>query len=395
MTSNPWSEWIPGVLSRKQVLQLCENGNLLDVQEPAKTLDHSSIDLLLTEEAYSLTQGSVKPFAGQRYINFLKKEGLCKSLEPDASGVFNLVAKQTYLFKLRESLAGLGDSGIYGQATAKSSIGRMDVLARLIVDQMDSYDGFAPKKITDGSGALFIEVTPITFNVKVKPGIPLTQLRFFYGRPEQCRVESDEIFRTILPGAESSGGTLSVDLSVTEIHGHPLVSLRANEMQKDEDPLPLWVEASGSAPDPSKYWRFEKADKNHRLRITKGSFYILRSKERIAVPSGIAVYCRAIDEIFGEMRIHYAGFVHPFFGLHRKDETRGTPLIFEVRGHDIDANLADGEKMARLILYRMSSDAEDDGVPVVYNEQILKLSQYFGEWPDEFSVDKNGSVASK
>lgn len=29
---------------------------------------------------------------------------------------------------------------------------------------------------------------------------------------------------------------------------------------------------------------------------------------------GVAVYCRPSDETIGEMRIHYAGFVHPGFG---------------------------------------------------------------------------------
>jgi dCTP deaminase len=102
----------------------------------------------------------------------------------------------------------------------------------------------------------------------------------------------------------------------------------------------------------------------------------------MAVPKGIAVYCRAIDETIGEMRIHYAGFVHPFFGLDRGDGTRGTPLIFEVRGHDVDANLIHGEKMARMTFYRMSEDAvpDQDTNKQAYNEQTLKLSTFFGDW---------------
>jgi hypothetical protein len=108
------------------------------------------------------------------------------------------------------------------------------------------------------------------------------------------------------------------------------------------------------------------------------------------------------------MRIHYAGFVHPFFGSKRSDGKRGTPLIFEVRGHDIDVSLMDREKMARLEFYRMSEDAE---VPTVQNDtdqspatprkidgrrsyemQKLQLSSFFAPWPDHASVDSQGIV---
>ena len=110
-------------------------------------------------------------------------------------------------------------------------------------------------------------------------------------------------------------------------------------MGESDQPIDLWTKET--RPDPSKYWKFwpidgKKTNGKKRLKITKGDFYILRSMEKIALPSGIAVYCRAMDESFGEMRIHYAGFVHPFFGQDRKDSKQGTPLIFEVRCHNID-----------------------------------------------------------
>jgi dCTP deaminase len=79
------------------------------------------------------------------------------------------------------------------------------------------------------------------------------------------------------------------------------------------------------------------------------------------------------------MRIHYAGFVHPFFGKDRSDEKVGTPLIFEVRGHDVGVILKDSEKLARLTFYRMSQDCKLDGKSD-YGEQTLQLSKFFGPW---------------
>ena len=95
------------------------------------------------------------------------------------------------------------------------------------------------------------------------------------------------------------------------------------------------------------------------------------------------------------MRIHYAGFVHPFFGWTRADGLRGTPLIFEVRGHDLNVSLIHREKLARLTFYRMSLDPQEDNAAHTdqsYNEQELKLSAYFGEWPANLSLENDGSV---
>ena len=102
--------------------------------------------------------------------------------------------------------------------------------------------------------------------------------------------------------------------------------------------------------------------------------------KRLRVPEGVAIYCKAIDETIGEMRIHYAGFVHPFFGVDRKDGQRGTSLIFEVRGHQVDANIIHAEKLAILTFYRMSKDCTEKDKPKEdddYNNQTLKLSGFF------------------
>ena len=60
----------------------------------------------------------------------------------------------------------------------------------------------------------------------------------------------------------------------------------------------------------------------------------------------------------GEIRIHYAGFVHPYFGFFLREWEKGTPLIFEVRGHQVPVSLADKEKMANLIFLSNVQDTE-------------------------------------
>lgn len=376
--NKPWRDWIPGALGKPQIRKLAEDGFLLDANLDA--LDHSSIDLHLSTRGWRLLEGSIKPNGDGSYLHFLERGRLIEPLAPTADA-FILEPKNTYLFQLKERISRLGENEIHGQATAKSSVGRVDVLARLVVDGMDGYEGFRPNAV--GNGDMFLELTPMTFRIAVQAGTPLTQLRFFYGRPEASEISGPELWKNVLIGDadEQPDGMLSLDLNPTVVAGRQACAFRAGPTKPDDLPIQLW-KYTGEKPSPRKYWELEKASDNRRLKIQHGSFYILRSRERMAVPKGIAVYCRAIDETIGEMRIHYAGFVHPFFGLDRGDGTRGTPLIFEVRGHDVDANLIHGEKMARMTFYRMSEDAvpDQDTRKQAYNEQTLKLSTFFGDW---------------
>jgi len=328
-----------------------------------------------------MVHGSVKPNSRDPYGSFLNNTNLAKNLLPDEDGSFHLRAKQTYIFKLRERLERkLGKIGVHGQATAKSSVGRVDVLARLIVDGMNTYEGFDPAGLRKQSGDMYLELTPITFNVKVRPETSLSQLRFFYGDPRHAEIRSNVLYRTIFKSKKKSDGSLTVSLKNIPIGGLDAAAFYADAASNDNSPIALWE--NGQKPDPCKYWKL-KESKADRLTIEPDKFYILRSKETLSVPSGIAIYCRASDETIGEMRIHYAGFVHPLFGIRRDDGEKGTPLIFEVRGHQVQVSLAHGERMANLTFYRMSRDATGGGNPTGYEKQTLKLSKFFDDWPEK------------
>ncbi len=385
-----WDRWIPGVLSRNQVAALI-SGNHLENFDPNAS-GHSSIDLHITGEAYVLTKGSIKP-SGGNYLRSLTDDGLAKKLTTHSENDgFLLESHKTYLFKLKERLGTTNEfksADFYGQSTAKSSIGRLDVLARLIVDGSQLYEGFTPKALKDGNGCLFLEITPITFPIIVRAGDSLTQLRFFIGKPEDSEIHGETISKVLLPNGSSGDGMLSVNLENVLIAGKNAVAFQSRGEQ-DRDPVDLAAKGTLS---PGDYWDIVPSDENQRLQIKAGSFYIIRSYEKIAVPKGVAVYCRAIDESIGEIRIHYAGFVHPFFGLERKDGETGTPLIFEVRGHDLNVVLNHQEKMAKLTFYRMSEDAVEEkkdaaaitdktaSMASPYMDQTLQLSRHFSEWP--------------
>lgn len=381
----PWDSWVPGVLNNDQMLELCKFGLITGGSGLESAIGESAIDLSLSGSAYRMTQGSVKPTGAEGYSFFITHNKLAEDLPLSEDGTVVLESKQTYVFKLKERLntGELKKAGVHGQATAKSTVGRVDVLARLIVDGMDTYETFNPERLKSFSGDMFLEITPITFNVVVREGIQLSQLRLFRGEPEDSEISGEYLFKTVL-GPDAKDGSLSVDLGEDKKAGGAAFRAISNG---SGEPIPLWKQPEGKELEPEAYWEVAHTNDEERLEIEQGRFYILRSRERICVPEGVAIYCRATDETIGEMRIHYAGFVHPTFGQDRGDKERGTPLIFEVRGHQVNVSLANGEKLAKLTFYRMSKDhlkkeikngnggASDD-----YNNQGLKLSKIFGKW---------------
>jgi dCTP deaminase len=396
------SRCVPGVLSKNQVARLIREGLLTNVQDPKRQVDHSSIDLTVAAEGYEMFSGSLKPFGPRQQGSYrheiLRSPRFARPLQGQ-DGIYTLKPRRTYVFGIRETLnaARLRNYHVYGQATAKSSVGRVDVLARLIVDGMSSYEEFTPEGLANGNGDMFVEITPMTFPVRVKPGEPLTQLRLFYGEPANAEIRGLDLYKNVLidEHTEEPDEFLSVDLRPVKIGGIDVSAFRA-KYDPSGSPINLWGK---NQIDPLAHWDIKEAEVKtgdvHVLKIDKNAFYILRSKQRIRLAPNIAVYCRAIDETIGEMRIHYAGFVHPFFGMNREDKERGTPLIFEVRGHDVNVVLTHRERMARLTFYRMSEQCKpSQNTSDEYNEQELKLSGFFRAWPKKLRRDKQRKLVA-
>src|SRR5665213_385496 len=257
MMTHPWSDWIPGVLNRRQTKILCAEA-LFTIEPDSidKAVDNSAVDLSLSDQGYEMIHGSLKPDGSRPYIYFLNKKDLARRLVTEDDGSYVLTRKKTYIFKIREHLErDLGRIGVYGQATAKSSVGRVDVLARLIVDGMNTYESFDPSGLERQSGEMYLEITPITFNVRVRPGISLSQLRLFYGNPKDAEIRGPELYKTVFKGSDfSTDGGLAVDLNNTQIGGIEASAFCAEE-PREEVVIQLWDENAAGSPCP--YWKLK------------------------------------------------------------------------------------------------------------------------------------------
>ena len=221
------------------------------------------------------------------------------------------------------------------------------------------------------------------------------------GNPEDSIVKDQNFIKSILHESSGGEGYLTVDISNRKQSGLDVAAFCALKSMRNDSFIELWKKKKGDGrPKPINFWTFKASDSEKRLILENGRFYLLRSKERITLPAGIAVYAKAMDETLGEMRIHYAGFVHPHFGMERKDHKIGTPLIFEVRAHNVNVTLGDGERLAKLVFYRMSKNAKikisEDQKQIDekrdYNEQELKLSNHFSAWPPKLEMNKEGKL---
>ena len=118
---------------------------------------------------------------------------------------------------------------------------------------------------------MYLEVTPITFAVLVRPGDSLTQLRLFYGDPDDCEIKGPEIAKTCFGVGKDRH--LRVDLTPTPIYGVEGCGFRARTPSQTQDPIPLWLQPPAQRPDPSKWWELVRSDEHGLLNIAKNHFY--------------------------------------------------------------------------------------------------------------------------
>ena len=98
---------------------LIESGNL---SADKSSLGVSSLDLTLSNKIYHLPHGTIKP-SGGLYRKSLEDFGT--PLPSIGEEGMILAPRENYVVSLNERLYSLQGSKIYGQATAKSSTGRI------------------------------------------------------------------------------------------------------------------------------------------------------------------------------------------------------------------------------------------------------------------------------
>jgi len=206
--------------------------------------------------------------------------------------------------------------------------------------------------------------------VRGTPGITALGLRHLLDDHSLLdRALSETEMRTLARGVP-----LSVDLA--GIGGSDLIGFCARK----HAPL-IDVDAVG-AYDPREYWEPIRRSDSRAIILDPDDFYILASRESVAVPVDVAAEMVPYDALTGEFRAHFAGFFDPGFGL-REAGGAGTRAVLEVRPYGVPFLIEDGQLVGRL-KYERLTDRPDrlygQGIGSSYQSQGLALSRHFRPW---------------
>ncbi|HEX9159384.1 MAG TPA: 2'-deoxycytidine 5'-triphosphate deaminase [Rhizomicrobium sp.] len=278
-----------------------------------------------------------------------------------------------YVVPLLESLElGFRVSGV---ANPKSSTGRLDVFTRLIADHAQAFDRVEPGY----RGPIYAEISPRTFPVLVRKGSRLNQLRIRRGSPQFTDTQLKRLHAEspLVDGSADieNGLALSVDLKGDAAKQQ--VGWRAKRHTGIID-----IDQRGVL-DPLEFWDPVRASRSGTIVLDPDEFYILASREAVAIPPDFAAEMLPFNPLVGEFRVHYAGFFDPGFG-HESGHGRGARAGLEVRSRGVPFILEHGQIIGRLVFERLIEAPPavyGQGIGSSYQRQGLRLSKHFRQDP--------------
>lgn len=354
----------PGVLADHQISTMIA-GSQISASRPvdAGQIQPASLDLRLGHVAYRVRAS----FLAGRDRTVADRLSQFQMHEIDLTGGAVLEKGCVYVVPLLESLA--LPAGMTGAASAKSSIGRLDLLTRVITDHGIEFD-----RVPEGYvGPLYVEICPRSFSVVAQTGQMLNQIIFRNGKTLMSDAALGALHaQTPIVSGEaviSDGLGFSVDLRPTD---GDLVGYRAKPHTGVIDLGKL------GHYHPAEYWEEVRTDQGWII-LDPGAFYILVSREAIAIPPMAAAEMAPYIAMVGEFRVHYAGFFDPGFGYAPAGGS-GSRGVLEVRCHEAPFVLEHGQIVGRLVYEHMAAMPQalyGQEIKSNYQGQGLKLSKHF------------------
>ena len=383
-TVSPRESDYTGIFPSQKINEMLSGGEIKTTMIP---FDHdqvqpASIDLRLGDYAYPIDT-SFLPGKGMKVLEKLKQlDDQFDDFKIDLSKGAVLEKGRVYVIRLLESI--YLKSEVAAFANPKSSTGRLDILTRLIADGATSFD-----QVSEGyKGELFIEVAPRSFSVVVKTGTRLNQLRFRRTRGEEAKSIPAPEWKKLLDEGQIVNSSdheknarsiktgmlpFTVDLKSTGCEGD-IIGYRAKKHVKR-------VDLERRDYDPLDFWEPIRFHKSSSLILDPDEFYILMTKEAIAVPPEYAAEMMPYDTRAGEFRVHYAGFFDPGFGWDARNNKAGSSRgVLEVRSHEVPFLLEHGQTVGWLRYERMAARPEllyGQDINSNYQGQSLKLAKQF------------------
>ncbi|MFL2520700.1 MAG: 2'-deoxycytidine 5'-triphosphate deaminase [Alphaproteobacteria bacterium] len=338
--------------------------NNKEIQSPFlndSQIQPASLDLTLSNECYEIEYSFLCP---RTKVRNKLKDLIIKKINLDKQYLFEI--NKTYIVKLNENLN--LKNNIFGHCNPKSSTGRLDIFCRTIVDYADEYEKI-PKNY---KGEIFLEVTSRSFNILLKSGDKLNQLRLIYNKHLYCLDSELEELQDKEKIIFEKNSNIKIDNGLK-------ISVNLKE---SKDPVAYCAKLDTPKIDFNKinhhiindFWQPIFGDSKSII-IEKHRFYILRSKEKIKIPPFLAGEMIPYDTGIGDFRAHYAGFFDPGFG-----DPNGSYAVLEVKTNELPFLLEDKQTIARIKyekLNKKSNIVYGSKINSNYQNQGLKLSKHF------------------
>ncbi len=360
-----------GIIPYQGIDTLIREGNVEAVRDiEASQLQPASLDLRLGARAYRI-RASFLPGPNASVMDGIARLDGLPAIDLAEGAV--LEKGVVYVAEIEEHVRLPGD--VLGIASPKSSIGRLDVLVRLVTDRGSAFD-----RIEAGyRGRLFVEIAPQTFSIVVRRGSRLTQLRFQRGRPVmpasevQSRYDRGDLLRVDGARLPLREAMVAVTADLNGCGADAVAGFRAkkNTNKIDIDRTNFY--------DPCDFWeKMPAAD--GRIYLDPGEFYILGTREEVGVPPQLVAEMVPFDPISGEFRTHYAGFFDPGFGW-IDGQARGSRAVLEVRSYGVSFTLEHAQIIGWLRYAPIAGGRPDKvyGTDLAssYQGQGLALSKHF------------------
>ena len=303
------------------------DGDLSSYMQPA------SMDVPVGNTAYLVKQKFL-PLDGpvMQYVNELKLE------EIDLTKGALLLKGHTYL--IPSIVLDVAEDIVF---SPKSSMGRIDVMVRAVIDNNGFYDS-----VTGGAtGMVWLEVTPISFNVRMYAGLPVTQVRLFTSGKNELDISDldlviDDVGKSVKKELFYGNLVLHVGLPAKG-----LVAYKAKETNAVIDLKHI------GGHDANEFFEPVYADSQGRLILEKEAFYIVGTKYKLTIPGKYCAEMKPFSHLLGELRVHYAGFFDPNFG-----HPKGSTGVLEIRSHE-PITITDGQAICFMEFF------ENTGTPEV------------------------------
>jgi dCTP deaminase len=382
--SAPRTRDYTGILPSQRIQEMLASNEIASMLRPfdADQVQPASIDLRLGDCAYPMDT-SFLPGKGLSVRDKMRQlDPRAEDFKIDLRNGAVLEKGRIYVIPLQETIQLRSEVAAF--ANPKSSTGRLDILTRLIADEATIFD-----QVREGyKGELYIEVAPRSFSVVVKTGTRLNQLRFRRTRGEEPKSITAADWKQLLDEGQiidsserergaRSGKTGMLPFTV-DLEGsgaaNDLIGYRAKKHAKR-------IDLERRDYDPLDFWEPLRFHKTSSLILDPDEFYILMTKEAIAVPPDYAAEMLPYDTRAGEFRVHYAGFFDPGFGWNAATNKAGSSRgVLEVRSHEVPFLLEHGQTVGWLRYERMAARpqllyGQESGSN--YQGQSLKLAKQF------------------